>query len=188
MEYVTVSANITSQKIIDANKTPKLSRKPTLSDMIAWVHAFKDFTRSYKFDAALSGKGTPGNQRDLFHCLSIVLRQCKAAYTEIELALPLDVFDDDTTSETQHGTQAQRNIITWIELDQNTAACLASTVLMYKQLTSQHVIEFINTKNAAWRTLTRLGRGCSDQTFVDHHILPHIDVGVTSTVMQQYIT
>jgi hypothetical protein len=113
MEHVTMSAQ-SSQKMIDNNKTPKLPEKPTWSDMIAWVHSFKDFTRSHKFDAAMYGKGTPGNQRDLFHCLFATVRQCKAAHTEIELALPINVLDDDTTSETFHETLARRNIISWI--------------------------------------------------------------------------
>jgi hypothetical protein len=174
MEHVTMSAQ-SSQKITDTNKTPKLRENPTWSDTIAWVHSFKDFTRSHKFDAAMYGKGTHGNQRDMFHCLSAAARQCKAAHTEIELALPINVLDDDTTSETFHGTLAWRNIISLIKLEENRAACLASTVLMSKQLPSQHIIEFVNTKDAAWRTLIRLSRGCIDQTFVDHHVIPHID-------------
>jgi hypothetical protein len=46
---------------------------------------------------------------------------------------------------------------------------------MSRQLPSQHIIEFINSKDATWRTLIRLSRGCSDQAFVDHHVIPHID-------------
>jgi hypothetical protein len=148
MEHVTMSAQ-SSQKIIDTNKTPKLPEEPTWSNMIAWVHSFKDFTRFHKFDAAMSGKGTPANQRDLFHCLSPGVRQCKAAHMEIELALPINVLDDDTSSETFHGTLAWRNIISWIKLEENRAACLASIVLISKQLPSQHIIEFINSKDAA---------------------------------------
>jgi hypothetical protein len=102
------------------------------------------------------------------------VRQCKAAYTEIEL--PINVVDDDTTYETLHGTLAwRRNVISWIKLEENRAACLAGTVLMSKQLQSQHIIEFIKIKDAAWRTLLRMSRGYNDQAFVDHHILPPID-------------
>jgi hypothetical protein len=142
--------------------------------MIARVNSFNDLTRSHKLDAPLFGKGAPGNQRDLFPCVSTIARQCKAAYTEIEV--PINVLDDDTTYETLHGTLAlRRNVVSWIKLEENRAACLASTMLMSKQLPSQHVIEFIKSKDAAWRTLIRMSRGCSDQAFVDHHILPPID-------------
>jgi hypothetical protein len=144
-------------------------RHDSLGAFLQGLHTFS------QFDAALSGKGTPANQRDMYHCLSAAVRQCTAAHTEIELALHINVLDDDTTSETFHGTLAWRTIISWIKLEENRAACLASTVLMSRQLPSQHIIEFINSKDAAWRTLIRLGRRCSDHAFVDHHAIPHID-------------
>jgi hypothetical protein len=46
MERLALSTQPT-QKIIDISKAPRLSTKPIWSDIIAWAHAFKDFSHSH---------------------------------------------------------------------------------------------------------------------------------------------
>jgi hypothetical protein len=113
VEHMTISATA-PLKVVDINKAPGINDIPTWSDMIVRACAFRDLTRSHRFDAALSSGGTPRNQRDIFHCLLAAVRPYPAAHTELERIIPIDVLGDYTSSDTQHGTAAWRNIVTWI--------------------------------------------------------------------------
>jgi hypothetical protein len=51
MDCVTIPAK-TSQKLIDVNKTPRFTQKPTWSDMLAWVNAYKNCARAHTSSSA----------------------------------------------------------------------------------------------------------------------------------------